>query len=766
MKKRMLSMAVAAMMLLGSFANIAYAAPVDVYEGNIPLQTAERILDVLNADADVNSGLIDQSERAAQLDAIKEANTALASVDMNDSTWIDNNLSQCIDLLNTRIQASDYRLRYFVALKRAESEQDIADAMALPNTSGDNLRLSFGKLSNYADNMSLLFGDKDVDKNAYNLNDAKKYIAEPLIAIMKILFSEKGSAVSGMRDTYTNQFLSNDRAKKTLSVIFGADLTEEIVSDSGSNSHGIVRTVKAYLSGNSSAIAQVKTDLATVMDKENVPVNAAFTLLGKVVSAAYAGNPLQADVEMLMGNGTIKGLFQLLVEAADQSTGKSASNTWINLFLSEFVQLTLPGVAADTVSTSVSNPSKVTIQNGTSGNFDLVNLGSYVDFQGIDPSLPTTYFYVVCDNPNVSYNNSTGKFTVTTDSTKGQYYDAYLTLYRKDVTGSVDTFIESYPVTIQNYTPSSGGGGSTRYSVKYETNGGETISADYYVKGAKVQLTKVPVREGYIFNGWYSDAALTQRVDSVEMNGNITVYAAWTKDGSSVVSKVDIPELLEGEDHYAYVMGYPEGDIRPMGNITRAETVTMIFRLLKESVRTDNMTDENIFSDVNEDDWFNTAVSTLAGLGIVEGRTETEFMPDAYITRAEFATMFARLAEHEYVAENKYGDVDSHWAEENINEASAYGWIAGYEDDTFRPDKAINRAEAMTLVNRVLKRVPQSKDDLLEGMTIWTDNADTSAWYYLAVQEATNSHEYERKNESYETWTKLTENRDWTTYEK
>jgi len=203
-----------------------------------------------------------------------------------------------------------------------------------------------------------------------------------------------------------------------------------------------------------------------------------------------------------------------------------------------------------------------------------------------------------------------------------------------------------------------------------------------------------------------------------------------------------------------------------MGNITRAETVTMIFRLLKESVRTENMTDENIFSDVNEDDWFNTAVSTLAGLGIVEGRTETEFMPDEYITRAEFATMFARLAQHEYVAENKYGDVDSHWAEEHINEASAYGWIAGYEDDTFRPDKAINRAEAMTLVNRVLKRVPQSKDDLLEGMTIWTDNADTSAWYYLAVQEATNSHEYERKNESYETWTKLTENRDWTTYEK
>ena len=213
-------------------------------------------------------------------------------------------------------------------------------------------------------------------------------------------------------------------------------------------------------------------------------------------------------------------------------------------------------------------------------------------------------------------------------------------------------------------------------------------------------------------------------------------------------------------------MGYPEGDVRPYGNITRAETVTMVFRLLKDSVRTSNLTETNSFYDVNESDWFNTAVSTLAGMGIVEGRTETEFMPNANITRAEFATIFARLAEFDAVEEQSYGDVDRHWAEEHIYEASSYGWIAGYEDDTFKPDKAINRAEAMTLVNRVLKRVPESKDDLLSGMTIWNDNRDTTAWYYLAIQEATNSHDHVMKNAAFEKWTALTENKDWTVFEK
>jgi len=780
MKKRMLSMAVAAMMLLGSFANVAYAAtledellaaPIDLneiygadenvlYEGNTPLITAEKILDELNADAASDPAIFDKTQHEAQLAAISGVGDVTTA-----------NLDACVALLNDNL--TDYKKQYLIALVKAYDENNTAlqDELKMYNTSELGLKESFGKLDEYVGHLSGVFDPHGIvpgDYDSYKVR-AEEYIKEPLIAIAKILFANNGNYdANGMRANYVNEFLTNDRAKKTLSVLFGADLTEEIVSDSaeGENVKGIVRHVKKYFSENPSEVTALMGDMNDVMVADNTSVGAAFDLLGTYVAASYPAGDLKDDVVMLMGDGTDTGLFELLVTAIDPD-GDGASNTWINLFLSEFVQLTLAGGEAKTISAATPTPNKVFITDGSTASFKVKNLSRY----GINNAyLNSNYFAFECynddgtPNSNVTYNGV--NFTVTTDSSKPQTYPAYLTLYRKDATGSVDTFIESYPVTIQNYTPSSGGGGSTRYSVKYETNGGGAISAEYYVKGAKVQLTKVPVREGYIFNGWYSDAALTQRVDSLEMNGNITVYAAWTKDGSSVVSKVDIPELLEGEDHYAYVMGYPEGDIRPMGNITRAETVTMIFRLLKESVRTENMTDENIFSDVNEDDWFNTAVSTLAGLGIVEGRTETEFMPDEYITRAEFATMFARLAQHEYVAENKYGDVDSHWAEEHINEASAYGWIAGYEDDTFRPDKAINRAEAMTLVNRVLKRVPQSKDDLLEGMTIWTDNADTSAWYYLAVQEATNSHEYERKNESYETWTKLTENRDWTTYEK
>lgn len=297
---------------------------------------------------------------------------------------------------------------------------------------------------------------------------------------------------------------------------------------------------------------------------------------------------------------------------------------------------------------------------------------------------------------------------------------------------------------------------STRYTLHYESNGGTAYKDERYSSGTKVTLDKTPTRESYTFTGWYADKALTQKITSVTMNSDKTVYASWVATG--------VPDMLNGDDHDAYVIGYPDGNVHPQGNISRAETATIFFRLLKADTRDGNLTAENVFADVANGKWFNKAVSTMAKLGIVKGRSAETFAPDAPITRAEFAAICARFNTKPTNTSNSFSDISGHWAEAEIERAVAFGWIAGYPDGTFRPDTYITRAEAMTMINRVLCRMPQDEKDLLRTMVVWPDNKPTD-WYYLAVQEATNSHEFERKGAVNETWTKLTSAPDWTRYQ-
>lgn len=224
-----------------------------------------------------------------------------------------------------------------------------------------------------------------------------------------------------------------------------------------------------------------------------------------------------------------------------------------------------------------------------------------------------------------------------------------------------------------------------------------------------------------------------------------------------------VPDLLNGSNHFAYVVGYKDGNVRPQGNITRAETAAIFFRLLKEEVRSENLSKHNDFADVTEDSWYNTAVSTMAGMNILKGRTATGFVPQAPITRAEFAAICARFDSGKAEENNSFTDISGHWAEKEIERAATLGWVSGYTDGSFHPDAPITRAEAMTLINRVLCRMPETKADLLDSMTKWPDN-QPGAWYYLAVQEATNSHAYEQKDSKYETWTALTAEPDWSKY--
>ena len=225
------------------------------------------------------------------------------------------------------------------------------------------------------------------------------------------------------------------------------------------------------------------------------------------------------------------------------------------------------------------------------------------------------------------------------------------------------------------------------------------------------------------------------------------------------------PDLLNDSDHFAYVIGYMDGNVRPYGLISRAETTTIFFRLLKDSVRDGNLLTSNTYTDVADDYWANTAISTMTGLGIVQGRSATTFDPKAPITRAQFAAICARFDTGKSNGEQTFSDIQGHWAEKYIQRAAELGWIKGFEDGTFRPDTYITRAQAMTMINRVLNRIPEDESDLLPGMNVWPD-CNPGDWFYLAVQEATNSHDFKHKAGNYETWTGMNKDPDWTRYER
>lgn len=297
------------------------------------------------------------------------------------------------------------------------------------------------------------------------------------------------------------------------------------------------------------------------------------------------------------------------------------------------------------------------------------------------------------------------------------------------------------------------------YTLKYVTNGGKVISSETksrsWVKDYEDLPT--PTRSGYRFEGWYYDTRLTDKVtDDVKVNKTVvTLYARW--------SSSETPGMLNDEDHFAYVQGYSDGNVHPYGLISRAETTTIFFRLLTDEVRDDNLLTSNTYTDVTNDYWANTAISTMTGLGIVQGRSATTFDPKAPITRAQFAAICARFDTGVSSGSRTFSDISGHWAEKYIERAAELGWIQGFADGTFRPDTYITRAQAMTMINRVLNRTPEDEEDLLEGMKVWPD-CNPGDWFYLAVQEATNSHDY--KDRGGEVWTKLTRDPDWTRYER
>lgn len=393
-----------------------------------------------------------------------------------------------------------------------------------------------------------------------------------------------------------------------------------------------------------------------------------------------------------------------------------------------------------------------------------------------------------------------GSFTVTSDTptqvtveiTAEQYVDAFSEKKNKAhtlkdnetktaylnwngvkwvVTGvTFDTICESdpkYTVTFEK-----GDSGSLNGKIRY------TEIEENSLMNSVVSVPSVSPNSRYKFTGWLYDGDgkiySTAEVQKMTVTRNMTFTAQYKKKssggGSSSSSKndKDDDEKILTDDHFAYIVGYTDGTVRPLGSITRSEVAAIYFRLLDEDYREKHLTSTNNFPDVQYGSWYNTSVSTLASVGIITGKSDGLFHPDDPITRAELATIVAKFDKLKQ-GKSVFSDVSGHWAEEYINSAAAYGWIAGYTDGTFRPNQYITRAEVMTLTNNVLERAVKEKN-MHKDMRTWIDN-QPGQWYYEAVQEATNSHEYSRTGKDvpgqdfeYENWEDINRDPDWSRY--
>ena len=301
------------------------------------------------------------------------------------------------------------------------------------------------------------------------------------------------------------------------------------------------------------------------------------------------------------------------------------------------------------------------------------------------------------------------------------------------------------------------------HTLTFDTMGGSRIDPVTVRHGNAVAKPKDPVNGGYIFDGWYTDKTYRTPYNfATVLTQDTTIYAKWFLIALPGVTIKKTTPKLNTSDHFAYVQGYPDGTVKPTGNITRAETAAILFRLMDEGSRKTYYSTKSGFRDVATGSWYNTYVATLNNAGVITDSSNGYFRPNEAITRAELAAMLANFTETAGAA-NYFNDVPArYWAANAIAICAKLGWITGYPDGSFRPDRNVTRAELMAMINRATGRAPKSADAFLPGMKTWSDNT-ADKWYYLDVQEATNSHSYTVKDS--EKWTALNADPNWSLYE-
>jgi hypothetical protein len=316
--------------------------------------------------------------------------------------------------------------------------------------------------------------------------------------------------------------------------------------------------------------------------------------------------------------------------------------------------------------------------------------------------------------------------------------------------------------------------GSYNVTVEYVDGSGSRIQADGYIfekeVGTTVTASAIAI-SGYDLNDTQIKE-LTVRVPNDQATPPVEnvitfTYKAETAThtsgggGGSSVAVNTITPALNKTDHFAYVVGYPDGEVKPLGTITREEVAVIFYRLMTEDSRKQYHSTSQPFTDVDAGRWSNDEIATLFNAKIIQGNADGSFEPSKPITRAEFSAIAAKFDKLEEVAENKFPDIENHWAKKYINSSAQKGWINGYGDGTFRPDSVIIRCEAMKMINEELDRRVDAAG-LCGNTQQWPDNTQDK-WYFEIVMEATNTHDYERENrlKTTEKWTKIRDNPVW-----
>ena len=528
--------------------------------------------------------------------------------------------------------------------------------------------------------------------------------------------------------------VSNDIAKfksiKTVDILYPVDNGEASTLEVPYGTKSVTLLYKITVNAGTKTSMQfedVGAECVSIVDDDNVDVSQA----GRTFTVQFYSGVTTADIYVAKtytnlvfdsnGECTVENVISEEIKATTTVTEKDPDKLYLDF--SKYVQKEL----AATGSKTASDVSFRVIVNGMESPIMMYNAGeeevsTYVEF---DPRYSTVL--------DVNFASITGGSTET-----------------KDFTGS---YVEIDQVGIYYFELNEEDG--KRTGVTYDDS---TYKVYVYVKreGDKLVVGSFDIYK-----------------DGLSVAGETITFHNTIDTGKDDYYPIIIPTIINKDtgmlnktDHFAYVIGYPDGTVHPNGQITRAEVATIFFRLLRDEVRDGAFTTSNTYSDVAYGKWYNNPISTMSALGIITGYPDGTFKPNKPITRAEFAAIAARFDETQSGKSATFSDVIGHWAAKEIGIAYANEWIKGYPDGTFKPDQNITRAEAMTLINRVLERKPESPADLLTNMNKWTDNLDTSKWYYLDVQEATNSHGYTRKTFNYELWRQMLPDPDWSRYER
>lgn len=286
---------------------------------------------------------------------------------------------------------------------------------------------------------------------------------------------------------------------------------------------------------------------------------------------------------------------------------------------------------------------------------------------------------------------------------------------------------------------------STKFTITFMSSTGEKLDTIQRKNGYSIDLYtyKYSVKN-HNFKGWFLDKSLTQRVDTLKVEKDTIIYGKYVKEENTfepILREPLFKKKIFTTDHIAYVMGKNNGLIYPNADITRAEVATMFYRLLTPTAQDYYTNTNSKYIDVTEKHWAQKYIIALTNANLLNGRTETIFRPDDYITRAEFVTIIYRVINGSYFKTSLFPDIEGHWAQEQISYVKNEGYING-TNGLFRPDDYITRAEAIAIINRVFGRLPESISSLSKEMKTFKDNQNINAWYYLDIQEATNSHDY------------------------